>query len=417
MGKNYYLKDRDILDQALEHSWGKTADAKAKEKAYNREYYQRHKEEILRKARQAGKGVRTEIDTLTSIAKGRGNDRRKINPEAHTGRSMWLHGKGTAYITEDPRVSRDYARNTMKDAKRRADDWANRYKENASKGFRGAANIDLEENRKAYKTYRDEQDAYDVMRKAAVSRSHAEDEVAREKRRRGAERRFDSKLVRDAQNAYSKARGTARKAKDAVDRYVDDALNYAKKLNKDAQLSREIKKHGSKERFVDTAGKIGRKIADHYSDEDLRKAGISPDKIKEVREAGKEYSQLRGSTSSALNEMDKARKQNSPTERLKRDARRITKDARAGIDNAYNQARSGIENAYNQASRTAKNVKNDLETSKRTRQMKNLDTMLKAINKLPADKYEETRELTRKIRSANAQAYNQASKSRRKKRS
>ena len=57
MGKNYYLKDRDILDQALEHSWGKTADAKAKEKAYNREYYQRHKEEILRKARQAGEGI------------------------------------------------------------------------------------------------------------------------------------------------------------------------------------------------------------------------------------------------------------------------------------------------------------------------------------------------------------------------
>ena len=144
---------------------------------------------------------------------------------------------------------------------------------------------------------------------------------------------------------------------------------------------------------------------------------ISPDKIKEFREAGKEYSRLRGSTSSALNEMDKARKQNSPTERLKRDARRITKDARAGIDNAYDQARSGIENAYNQASRTTKNIKNDLETSKRTRQMKNLDTMLKAVNKLPADKYEETRALTRKMRSANAQAYNQASKSRRKKRS
>jgi hypothetical protein len=30
--KNPYLNDRDILDQALEHSWGKTADAKAKEK-------------------------------------------------------------------------------------------------------------------------------------------------------------------------------------------------------------------------------------------------------------------------------------------------------------------------------------------------------------------------------------------------
>lgn len=417
MGKNYYLKDRDILDQALEHSWGKTADAKAKEKAYNREYYQRHKEEILRKARQAGEGIRREANALKDIAEGRGSDRRPTNRNAYVKSHSWYHGKGTAYSTVDPIVSRNSARGEMKRAKQRADEWAERYKDNVAKGFKEAAAIDLDENRKAYTDYRDSKDKYDVMRKAAISRSHAEDEVARERQGRGAERRFDSKLVRDAQNAYSKARGTARKAKDAVDRYVDDALGYAKKLNKDAQLSREIKKHGSKERLVDTASKIGRKIVDHYSDEDLRKAGISSDKIKEFREAGKTYSQLRGRTSSALNEMEKARKQNSPTERLKRDARRITKDARAGIDNAYNQARSGIENAYNQASRTAKNVKNDLETSKRTRQMKNLDTMLKAVNKLPADKYEETLELTRKLRSANAQAYNQASKTKKKKKS
>jgi hypothetical protein len=191
-----------------------------------------------------------------------------------------------------------------------------------------------------------------------------------------------------------------------------------KKLNKDARLSREIKKHGSKERFIDTAGKIGRKIVDHYSDEDLRKAGLSPDKIKEFRESGKTYSQLRGGyVSPALNEMEKARKQASPTERLKRDTRRITKDARTGINDAYNRAKSGIEDIYSQASRKTKNVKNDLETSKRLRQMKNADALLKAINRLPSEKYEETQELTRKLRSANAQAYNQASKAKKKKKS
>ena len=76
---NPYLKDRDILDSALEHSWGKSAEAKARERAYNREYYQRHKEEILRKARQAGEGiqrtaqnaynaVRTEASALSRAA-------------------------------------------------------------------------------------------------------------------------------------------------------------------------------------------------------------------------------------------------------------------------------------------------------------------------------------------------------------
>lgn len=67
--RNPYLNDRDILDNALEHSWGNTADAKAKERAYNREYYQRHKEEILRKARQAGEGIqRTAQNVANKVA-------------------------------------------------------------------------------------------------------------------------------------------------------------------------------------------------------------------------------------------------------------------------------------------------------------------------------------------------------------
>lgn len=84
MGKNYYLKDRDILDQALEHSWGKTADAKAKEKAYNREYYQRHKEEILRKARQAGEGIQRTAQNAYDYG-------RKLANDAKTSQNMRSH--------------------------------------------------------------------------------------------------------------------------------------------------------------------------------------------------------------------------------------------------------------------------------------------------------------------------------------
>lgn len=68
--RNPYINDRDILNDALEHSWGKSADAKAKERAYNREYYQRHKEEILRKARQAGEGVRSAAQNAANRVAG-----------------------------------------------------------------------------------------------------------------------------------------------------------------------------------------------------------------------------------------------------------------------------------------------------------------------------------------------------------
>ena len=47
--KNPYLYDRDTI----EHGWA----TKAEERAYNREYYQKHKEELLRKAREAREGI------------------------------------------------------------------------------------------------------------------------------------------------------------------------------------------------------------------------------------------------------------------------------------------------------------------------------------------------------------------------
>lgn len=281
MGKNYYLKDRDILDQALEHSWGKTADAKAKEKAYNREYYQRHKEEILRKARQAGEGIRREANALKDIAEGRGSDRRPTNRNAYVKSHSWYHGKGTAYSTVDPIVSRNSARGEMKRAKQRADEWAERYKDNVAKGFKEAAAIDLDENRKAYTDYRDSKDKYDVMRKAAISRSHAEDEVARERQGRGAERRFDSKLARDAQNAYSKLRNPkemVRRAGESTKAYIDNAMGKNGRRGAGVgqeeadRLSRQSKDQRSRaNRFRDSARKsVQRSNSSYQQYQDLR---------------------------------------------------------------------------------------------------------------------------------------------------
>lgn len=349
--KNPYLNDRDILDQALEHSWGKTADAKAKEKAYNREYYQRHKEEILRKARQAGEGIQrtaqnayNQARTQYNAARGSGQlpsqQIRRAGQNAYddvkTAFSKDRRGSSSVDSTKTNKTSemnsrlRNEGRARYNEAARNADELS-RYERNYRQGrahnptytreyndyIGREANRAIDESNRAYKNA-------SRMAKRASSSGAAANEASKASQQQGYEKRFDSKLARDAQNAYSKARGTARKAKDAVDRYVDDTLDYAKKLNK---------------------------------------------------------------------------------------------DARTGVNDAYNRAKSGIEDIYSQASRKTKNIKNDLETSKRLRQMKNADALLKAVNRLPSDKYEETRELARKLRSANAQAYNQASKTKKKKKS
>lgn len=95
MGKNYYLKDQDILDQALEHSWGKSAEAKAKEKAYNREYYQRHKEEILRKARQAGEGIQRTAQNAYDYGRKLANDARTSqNMRGHVQKERFVDAAG-----------------------------------------------------------------------------------------------------------------------------------------------------------------------------------------------------------------------------------------------------------------------------------------------------------------------------------
>lgn len=207
--KNPYLNDRDILDQALEHSWGKTADAKAKEKAYNREYYQRHKEEILRKARQAGEGIQREARGIKEAITGTSR-RYPSNKELHSN-------------YPDTRTTYGYGPDRYgKDA----------YKSNLSNRRR------LEEAKSDYDRYRNTPGASQTkerVRKAASKHSSTAAAInEREKayRQVGPESKFDSKLVRDAQNAYSKVRPGLRKAKNAV----SDTMNKAKNAYDQAKL-------------------------------------------------------------------------------------------------------------------------------------------------------------------------------------
>lgn len=219
MGKNYYLKDRDILDQALEHSWGKSAEAKAKEKAYNREYYQRHKEEILRKARQAGEGiqrtaqnaynaVRKESSALRRAANG-GSSRHLVNPNAEANRgSRFFKNGGTGYFTPTTKGSREDAKQEMGIHSARRDASKEQYRElMKNPNTRGYTNQAYDNYQKSASEYSDSKRKYDTMRKA--------------RRQESAERKFDSKLVRDAQNAYSKLRNP----KEMVRRAGENARN------------------------------------------------------------------------------------------------------------------------------------------------------------------------------------------------
>lgn len=191
--KNPYLNDRDILDNALEHSWGKSADAKAKERAYNREYYQRHKEEILRKARQAGEGIqRTAQNAYNTARREAQGIRDAVNPQPRrfSNPKGWTRSENEAFNKVD-----NYG------AEQRELNEARKYR-NLAKNTPGAAETE--------RRYRD------AMR-ARSQNAAAVNEALKDGRQLAPDSRFDSKLVRDAQNAYSKVRGKGREAKREID--------------------------------------------------------------------------------------------------------------------------------------------------------------------------------------------------------
>lgn len=45
------MRDRDVLMNTLEHSWGTKPEQKAAEKRYNAEYYKKHRLELMEKRR------------------------------------------------------------------------------------------------------------------------------------------------------------------------------------------------------------------------------------------------------------------------------------------------------------------------------------------------------------------------------
>ena len=250
--KNPYLNDRDILDQALEHSWGKTADAKAKEKAYNREYYQRHKEEILRKARQAGEGIQrtaqnayNQARTQYNAARGAGNlpsqQIRRAGQNAYNTVHREAQGIRDA-VNPQPRQysnpkgwtrseNETFNRVDSYGAERRELDEA-RKNRNLAKNTPGAAETE--------RRYRN------AMR-ARSQNAAAVNEALKDGRHLAPDSRFDSKLVRDAQNAYSKVRPGLRKAKNAA----EDAINTAKN-NTQAYIDNAMGKNGRRGSNIDT---------------------------------------------------------------------------------------------------------------------------------------------------------------------
>lgn len=346
--KNPYLNDRDILDQALEHSWGKTADAKAKEKAYNREYYQRHKEEILRKARQAGEGIQrtaqnayNQARTQYNAARGSGQlPSQRIRRAGEDVRTAFSNERRQASNPMDRNTIRPYERahemnnRLLGDAKNRFDNAENRVQESNTRAerFRKASdaerrNYDSEvERAKALRAdHRTSQLAVDARTEADAHLSKAAEyqKMAREagqetynrlnesnraykNQRRMANRRaasgaalneaskaaqrddwgvydkrFDSKLARDAQNAYSKLRNPkemVRRAGESAKAYVDNAMGKNGRRGAGAaqevadKLSRQAKDQRSRaNRFRDSARKsVERSNSSYKQYQDLR---------------------------------------------------------------------------------------------------------------------------------------------------
>lgn len=323
MGKNYYLKDRDILDQALEHSWGKTADAKAKEKAYNREYYQRHKEEILRKARQAGEGIqRTAQNAVNDVRTAFSNERRQASSpmdrntirsyeRAHEMNDRLLGGAKQRFKNAENRVQES---NTRAERFRRASD-AERRKYDSEVERAKALRADprtsqlavdarteadshlskaaeyqkmaREAGQETYNRLNESNRAYKNQRRMANRRAAsgaALNEASKAAQRDDwgvYDKRFDSKLARDAQNAYSKLRNPkemARRAGESTKAYIDNAMGKNGRRGAGAaqevadELSRQAKDQRSRaNRFRDSARKsVQRSNSSYKQYQDLR---------------------------------------------------------------------------------------------------------------------------------------------------
>lgn len=217
--KNPYLYDRDTI----EHGWA----TKAEERAYNREYYQKHKEELLRKAREAREGIQRTAQNAYNTARREAQgirDAVKPQPRQYSNPKGWKGGRDDTLWGLDKYVDGAH--------KERIDE-ARKYR-NLAKNTPGAAETE--------RRYRD------AMR-ARSQQAAAVNEALKDGRQLAPDSRFDSKLVRDAQNAYSKVRGKGREAKREFDSAmtkarsaVEDAGRYLEKTYKDAQTRSQQRK-------------------------------------------------------------------------------------------------------------------------------------------------------------------------------
>lgn len=194
--KNPYLYDRDTI----EHGWA----TKAEERAYNREYYQKHKEELLRKAREAREGIQRTAQNVSDYGQKLANDYR-------TSREMRKHVDKERTIDTAGKYGRKFL-NNLADFQRR----------------HGASNEDIEDTRQLGRDYT-------RLRSGTSQAINEADKLARQnspvERVKRDLRRTTAGTHANVENAFNNARSA-----------VEDAGRYLEKTYKDAQTRSQQRK-------------------------------------------------------------------------------------------------------------------------------------------------------------------------------
>ena len=275
----YFNSFMDNSSEALEHSWGTSPKAKAREKEYNHWYYQKHKDEIaaIRKQRSAAtnsykQAQKSYNDALTYkaysdvadsmlYASGSGypgllngldansleNDKRKYRilseQSAAKGREYKIQGARQKYSakTEAKRILHDMKNPTVKDlvefyldttvekAKKSASKAANKAKKYATKAVSNA-----EKSAKKYATK-----GMSTAKKYATEAMSTAEKAAKKYATKGMStaKKYATKGMSTAEKyatkAVSNAEKSARKAKKYATKTIKSAANKAKKYVKE----------------------------------------------------------------------------------------------------------------------------------------------------------------------------------------
>ena len=256
--KNPYLYDSDII----EHGWA----TKAEERAYNREYYQKHKEELLRKAREAREGIQrtaqnaynqardtaqNAYDTARSEASKFANQYRTSAEQRGTAAKNKFYGahwkalKNGMHYVPDNELTNELKRNGYNDrdikeffeGRKEIDKFANQnYRQRgtaANEAAKAARNSDPIRNSEAGRFVTN---TYNRARNSEAGKFVTD---TYNKARRSAKNALDD-ASRFAEDAYGKARSAAEDVYNKA--RATDAARYLEKTYKDAQTRSQQRK-------------------------------------------------------------------------------------------------------------------------------------------------------------------------------